>query len=205
MVTDLTGGCVLWLTGLPGSGKSTIAHALCQHLRNPKIASVVLDGDALRTGLNSDLGYSATDRTENLRRMAHVANLFKSQGFVVIVATISPAQQRCRSSCAISLESETIEVFVDTSLEVCEARDPKGLYKRARLGEIPHFTGVDAAYDVPYRSGNIIGYTNSRRGRMRRQNNSVFGNFIYLNRRQLRPNQFPFQTSIATTGALSSC
>jgi adenylylsulfate kinase len=148
VLTDLRGGCVLWLTGLPGSGKSTIAHALSRYLCELKITSVVLDGDALRTGLNSDLGYSAADRTENLRRMAHVATLFKNQGFVVVVATISPAQQH-RDSARNIVGGEFIEVFVDTSLEVCEARDPKGLYKRARLGEIPHFTGLDAAYEVP--------------------------------------------------------
>lgn len=148
MEADLRGGYVVWLTGLSGAGKSTIAHALLDYLHKRSISSVVLDGDALRAGLNSDLGYSAADRTENLRRIAHVADLFQEQGFATIVATISP-EQRHRDVARQIIGKTFVEVFVDTALEVCAARDPKGLYRLARQGEIPNFTGVAAPYDAP--------------------------------------------------------
>jgi adenylylsulfate kinase len=148
VAANLIDGCVLWFTGLSGTGKSTIAQALRDFLRKRNISAVVLDGDALRTGLNSDLGYSAADRTENLRRVAHVADLFQKQGFVTIVATISPEQQH-RDSARQIIGKGFVEVFVDTPLQICEARDPKGLYKRVRHGEIPDFTGVDSPYNAP--------------------------------------------------------
>lgn len=145
---DFSQGGVLWLTGLPGSGKSTIARALHDHLRGHGFDAVVLDGDALRAGLNADLGFSAADRTENLRRMAHVAALFQQQGFIAIVAAISPLRAH-RDSARRIVGASFVEIFVDAPLEICEARDPKGLYRRARLGDIPGFTGIDAPYEAP--------------------------------------------------------
>ncbi|WP_342766901.1 adenylyl-sulfate kinase [Trinickia fusca] len=148
MAVDFSQGGVLWLTGLPGSGKSTIARALHDHLRGQGFDAVVLDGDALRAGLNADLGFSAVDRTENLRRMAHVAALFQQQGFIAIVAAISPLRAH-RDDARRIAGTGFVEIFVDAPLEICEARDPKGLYRRARLGEIPEFTGIDAPYEAP--------------------------------------------------------
>lgn len=148
MKANLHSGRVVWLTGLSGAGKSTIAQALHDSLRERSIDSVVLDGDVLRAGLNSDLGYSTADRTENLRRVAHVADLFQKQGFATIVATISP-EQRHRDVARRIIGESFIEVFIDTPLEVCAARDPKGLYRLARQGKISNFTGVAAPYEVP--------------------------------------------------------
>lgn len=145
---NLSSGRTLWFTGLSGAGKSAIARALLARLRRENARAIVLDGDELRDGLNSDLGYSARDRTENLRRIAHVAKLFQREGFVIIVATISPAQSH-RDRAREILGPGFIEVFIDASLKACEMRDPKGLYKRARVGEITDFTGVAAPYDRP--------------------------------------------------------
>jgi adenylyl-sulfate kinase len=140
---------VVWLTGLSGSGKSTIAQSLLAHTRGRDLRSVILDGDELRKGLNSDLSFSAEDRTENLRRIAHVAKLFTEQGFLAIVATISPSREHRETARRIIGEG-FIEVFVDTSIEICAQRDPKGLYRRAYCGEIHGFTGVAAPYDIPH-------------------------------------------------------
>jgi len=148
VVTDFSGGHILWFTGLSGAGKSTIARALNTKLRKRNVPAIVLDGDELRTGLNADLGYSEAERTENLRRIAHVANLFLQQGFVTIVATISP-EQKHRDAARAIVGKRFTEILIDAPLEVCEARDPKGLYKRARHGDIPNFTGVAAPYDRP--------------------------------------------------------
>ncbi len=145
----ISDGYVVWLTGLSGAGKSTIAVALRNSLRDRNVNTVVLDGDNLRTGLNADLGYSAEDRTENLRRMAHVADLFRKQGFVVIVATISP-EQKHRDRAREIAGTNFIEVFIDTPLHIFESRDPKGLYERARAGTIKNFTGIAAPYEVPH-------------------------------------------------------
>ncbi|RDK03693.1 adenylyl-sulfate kinase [Paraburkholderia lacunae] len=142
------GGAVVWMTGLSGAGKSTLANALHGRLAEAGQRSVVLDGDVLRRGLNSDLGYTLADRTENLRRVAHVAALFRQQGFVVIAAVISPEHQHRRAAREIVGEG-FIEVFVNAPLQVCEARDVKGLYVRARSGEIPHFTGITGRFEVP--------------------------------------------------------
>ncbi len=113
--------------------------------------TTLLDGDVLRTGLNSDLGYSEAERTENLRRVAHVAALFCKEGFVTVAATISPEAKHRENARRIVGEASFVEVFVDTPLEVCERRDPKGLYQRARRGEIPQFTGIDSRYHPPVR------------------------------------------------------
>jgi adenylylsulfate kinase len=141
-------GAVIWMTGLSGAGKSTLADALHQRLKEAGHASIVLDGDVLRRGLTADLGFTPEDRAENLRRVAHVATLFMQQGFVAIAAVISPEHQHRRMAREIVGEG-FVEVFVNAPLMVCEARDVKGLYARARRGEIPHFTGISGPYDVP--------------------------------------------------------
>jgi adenylylsulfate kinase len=139
---------VVWMTGLSGAGKSTLADALYRRLTAGGRASIVLDGDTLRSGLNADLGFTAEDRTENLRRVAHVAALFMQQGFIVIAAVISPEHRHRRTAREI-VGSGFVEVFVNTPLLVCETRDVKGLYARARRGEIAHFTGISDAFDTP--------------------------------------------------------
>ncbi len=142
-------GVTLWLTGLSGSGKSTIARALEQRLIAGGHACFILDGDNIRHGLTRDLGFSADDRAENIRRIAEVARLFNQAGLIVITAFISPYRKDRAHAREIIGENEFQEVHVDTSLEVCESRDPKGLYQRARAGEIPHFTGVSDPYEPP--------------------------------------------------------
>ena len=144
-------GAVLWLTGLSGSGKSALARELERELFNSGRQVYVLDGDNIRHGLNSNLGFSKEDRLENIRRVSEVARLMADAGLIVITAFISPYLQDRRRAREIVLEGghEFAEVFVDTPLEVCEARDVKGLYKRARAGEIPDFTGISAPYEAP--------------------------------------------------------
>jgi len=140
---------VLWLTGLSGSGKSTIANLLEQKLVSANKHTYLLDGDNVRHGLCGDLGFSDKDRVENIRRISEVAKLFVDSGTLVLTAFISPFAAD-RNYCREILEDgEFIEIFVDTPLEICEARDPKGLYKKARSGDIPHFTGIDSAYEAP--------------------------------------------------------
>ena len=138
----------LWLTGLSGSGKSTIAHALELRLMNMGQACYVLDGDNVRHGLNRDLGFSDTDREENIRRVAEVAHLFNDAGMLVIASFISPTRN-IRGVAREIIGDSFIEVFVDCDLEECENRDPKGLYKKARAGEIKQFTGISAPYEEP--------------------------------------------------------
>ena len=144
-------GAVIWFTGLSGAGKSTIAQALERELFNRAMHTYVLDGDNIRHGLNSNLGFSPEDREENIRRVSEVARLMADAGTVVITAFISPYRMDRRRAREIALEgnAEFIEVFVDAPLEVCEARDPKHLYKKARAGEIREFTGIDAPYEAP--------------------------------------------------------
>jgi bifunctional enzyme CysN/CysC len=144
-------GAVIWLTGLSGAGKSTIAQALERDLYHRGMHTYVLDGDNIRHGLNSNLGFSPDDRVENIRRVSEVAKLMADAGTVVITAFISPYRMDRRRAREIALEgnAEFIEVFVDAPLEVCEARDPKNLYKKARAGEILEFTGIDAPYEAP--------------------------------------------------------
>ncbi len=142
-------GAVLWFTGLSGSGKSTIGHRVERMLIDRGAFAYVLDGDNIRHGLNSDLGFSPEDRVENIRRIGEVARLFADAGALVVSAFISPYRADRDRIRALMGEGEFIEVFVDTPLEICEARDPKGLYKKARAGEISNFTGLDAPYEAP--------------------------------------------------------
>ena len=144
-------GAVIWLTGLSGAGKSTIAQSLERELFHRGMHTYVLDGDNIRHGLNSNLGFSPDDRVENIRRVSEVAKLMADAGTVVITAFISPYRMDRSRAREIALEgnAEFIEVFVDAPLEVCEARDPKNLYKKARAGQIREFTGIDAPYEAP--------------------------------------------------------
>lgn len=140
---------VIWLTGLSGAGKSTIANALEQALVDKGRHTFLLDGDNLRMGLCKDLGFADADRVENIRRVAEVSKLLVDAGLIVITAFISPFQQDRAMARDVIGPDEFVEVFVDTSLEECERRDPKGLYGRARAGEIKNFTGIDSAYEKP--------------------------------------------------------
>ena len=141
--------CVLWFTGLSGSGKSTIADHVEKRLHVLGHHTLILDGDNVRHGLNRDLGFTDADRVENIRRISEVSKLFVEAGLIVLVSFISPF--RCDRQMARELqdESEFLEIFVDTPLQICEDRDPKGLYKKARAGEIPNFTGIDSPYEAP--------------------------------------------------------
>lgn len=140
---------IIWLTGLSGAGKSTIADRLEQEIQSFGKHTYLLDGDNLRHGLNSDLGFSLEDRMENVRRAAETAKLMVDAGLIVIVALISPLRSQRDAARALVAEREFIEIFVDAPLDVCEARDPKGLYAMARRGEIPDFTGIDSPYEAP--------------------------------------------------------
>jgi adenylyl-sulfate kinase len=143
-------GGVVWLTGLSGAGKSTLAAALQRRLLHElRVQACVLDGDELRAGLCRDLGFSAADRIENMRRATEVARLMANAGLVAITALISPFAAERRAARSRLAPGCFIEVFVDAPLAVCEARDPKGLYRRARRGEIAGFTGIDAPYEPP--------------------------------------------------------
>ncbi|WDE13305.1 adenylyl-sulfate kinase [Thalassomonas haliotis] len=141
--------CLLWYTGLSGSGKSTIANAVDALLFQRGCHTYLLDGDNVRHGLNGDLGFSDEDRVENIRRISEVAKLFIDAGLIVSTAFISPfAADRAMAAEKLAA-GEFIEVYIDTPISVCEQRDPKGLYKKARAGEIKDFTGIDSVYDVP--------------------------------------------------------
>jgi len=142
-------GAVLWFTGLSGSGKSTIGHRVERMLIERGAFAYVLDGDNIRHGLNSDLGFAPEDRVENIRRIGEVARLFADAGALVVSAFISPYRKDRDRIRSLMGKGEFVEVFVDTPLEICEARDPKGLYKKARAGEISNFTGLDAPYEAP--------------------------------------------------------
>jgi bifunctional enzyme CysN/CysC len=141
--------CVLWFTGLSGSGKSTLANALEKRLHAMGRHTYLLDGDNVRHGLNKDLGFTEADRVENIRRVAEVAKLMVDAGLIVITAFISPFRSERQLARSLLQEGEFIEVFVDTPLAVAESRDPKGLYKKARRGEIKNFTGIDSPYEAP--------------------------------------------------------
>jgi len=140
---------VLWYTGLSGSGKSTVANAVDQKLFEMNCHTYVLDGDNVRHGLNGDLTFSDKDRVENIRRIGEVSKLFVDAGLLVSTAFISPFGSDRKMVRDLMANGQFIEIFVDTPIEVCEKRDPKGLYKKARNGEIKNFTGIDSAYDVP--------------------------------------------------------
>jgi adenylylsulfate kinase len=139
----------LWFTGLSGSGKSTIANEVERRLVERGVAAYVLDGDNVRHGLNGDLGFSPEDREENIRRVGEVCRLFHDAGLVVLTAFISPYRADRDGARALHPDGGFAEVFVDTPIEVCEARDPKGLYRKARAGEIPEFSGISAPYEAP--------------------------------------------------------
>lgn len=142
-------GAVLWFTGLSGSGKSTVAGALEAALHARGVSTYLLDGDNIRHGLCRDLGFSEDDRKENIRRVGEVAKLMVDAGLVVLTAFISPYRAERQHVRELIGERYFYEIFVDTPLEICEARDPKGLYKKARAGELPNFTGIDSAYESP--------------------------------------------------------
>lgn len=144
-------GCVVWMTGLSGSGKSTIAIGLERRLHEQGIFTQVLDGDNVRTGINNNLGFSEADRTENIRRIAEVAKLFAGSGVVTICCFVSPTLAIREQARTIIGAEDFIEVFVDTSLEECERRDVKGLYAKARAGEVKDFTGISAPFEAPER------------------------------------------------------
>jgi bifunctional enzyme CysN/CysC len=141
--------CVLWFTGLSGSGKSTIANTLEKRLHSLGRHTYMLDGDNVRHGLNKDLGFTDADRVENIRRVAEAARLFVDAGLIVMVSFISPFRSERNMARELVGDGEFIEIFVDTPLEVCEARDPKGLYRKARAGLIRNFTGIDSSYEPP--------------------------------------------------------
>ncbi|MEZ9604489.1 adenylyl-sulfate kinase [Vibrio sp. 10N.261.55.A10] len=140
---------VLWFTGLSGSGKSTVANAVESKLLSLGKHSYLLDGDNVRHGLNKDLSFSDTDRIENIRRIGEVAKLFVDSGTIVLTAFISPFIADREQARALLSAGEFLEVFIDTPLSVCEQRDPKGLYQKARSGEIKNFTGIDSKYETP--------------------------------------------------------
>lgn len=141
--------CVLWFTGLSGSGKSTIANALEIKLNQAKKHTYLLDGDNVRLGLNKGLTFSDEDRIENIRRIGEVSKLFVDAGIIVLTAFISPFQQDRKQVREMLSDQEFIEVYIDTPIEICESRDPKGLYKKARKGEISNFTGISSPYESP--------------------------------------------------------
>ena len=142
-------GCTIWMTGLSGSGKSTLAVALEKTLWSRGVRSFVLDGDNIRHGLNKDLGFSPEDRNENIRRIGEVAKLFTDAGVINITAFISPYRADRDQVRALMANGDFIEAYVYCPIEVCEQRDPKGLYKKARAGQIPEFTGISAPYEPP--------------------------------------------------------
>jgi len=140
---------LIWFTGLSGSGKSTLASAFETHLFNLNFHTYILDGDNVRSGLNKDLDFTDTSRVENIRRIAEVSSLFLDAGIIVLTAFISPFKQDREQAKNLVGAKNFIEVFVDTPLEVCESRDVKGLYAKARAGKIPNFTGIDSPFERP--------------------------------------------------------
>ncbi|WML31653.1 adenylyl-sulfate kinase [Neobacillus sp. OS1-32] len=151
--------CVLWFTGLSGSGKSTLANAVDHALFSQGFNSYVLDGDNIRHGLNSDLGFTKEDRRENIRRIGEVARLFVDSGQIVLTAFISPFLEDRELVRKMFPKDEFIEIYLHCPIEVCETRDPKGLYKKARIGEISEFTGISSPYEAP-RQAEIVIETN---------------------------------------------
>jgi adenylylsulfate kinase len=140
---------VLWFTGLSGSGKSTLAHRVEEMLFKQGCYTYILDGDNVRHGLNGDLGFSESDRTENIRRIGEVAKLFVDAGVLIMAAFISPYREDRNRVRALFEASEFVEIHVKCALATCEERDPKGLYRKARAGELPDFTGIDSPYEAP--------------------------------------------------------
>lgn len=148
--------CILWFTGLSGSGKSTIANAVESKLLELKKHTYLLDGDNIRMGLNRGLGFSDEERVENIRRIGEVAKLFVDSGSIVLSAFISPFISDREQVRALVQSDEFVEIFIDAPLEVCEERDPKGLYKKARNGEIANFTGISSPYEAPKNAEIVI-------------------------------------------------
>ena len=148
--------CVLWFTGLSGSGKSTIADELEKKLHELGKHTMLLDGDNVRHGLNKDLGFTDQDRVENIRRIAEVSKLMVSSGLITIVSFISPFRSERLMARKLFNDGEFIEIFIDTPIEVCEARDSKGLYKKARAGQLKNFTGIDSDYEEPEMSEIVL-------------------------------------------------
>ena len=142
-------GAVLWFTGLSGSGKSTVAREVERLLVLKKKNAYVLDGDNIRHGLNQDLGFSEGDRKENIRRLAEVTRLFCEANVITITAFISPFRKDRQKARSLNFKGRFFEIFCDTPLEICETRDPKGLYQKARAGEIKDFTGISSPYEAP--------------------------------------------------------
>jgi bifunctional enzyme CysN/CysC len=153
-------GKVIWFTGLSGSGKSTIANALEKALHAQGKRTYILDGDNIRQGLNKDLGFTDADRVENIRRVAEVAKLMMDAGLVVMTAFISPFRAEREMARDLIGQENFIEVFVDTPLEVCEQRDPKGLYKKARSGQLPNMTGINSPYEPPLSPDCVLSHEN---------------------------------------------
>ena len=149
-------GVLLWLTGLPSSGKSTIAYTVEHALVNRGHLAYVLDGDNIRFGLNKNLGFSAEDRAENIRRIGEVGKLFVDGGYITLASFVSPYREDRDGVRALMADGDFAEVFIDTPVELCEERDPKGLYKKARAGEIPNFTGVSDPYEAPENAEMVI-------------------------------------------------
>jgi adenylylsulfate kinase len=156
-------GSTLWFTGLSGSGKSTLAFTLEHKLIEAKFKSYVLDGDNIRHGLNNNLGFSESDREENIRRVGEVSKLFADAGLIVLSSFISPFKKDRQLVRKIHEDAglNFIEIYIDTPLEICEERDPKQLYAKARRGEIPNFTGISSPYEVPENAEIIIPVTNT--------------------------------------------
>ncbi len=142
-------GITLWFTGLSGSGKSTVAVAMEEALYDRGCRTYILDGDNVRTGINRDLGFSPEDRVENIRRIGEIAKLYRETGVINLIAFISPYREERELARSLSNDGDFLEIFVDCPVEICEKRDPKGLYKKARAGEIPEFTGISAPYEAP--------------------------------------------------------
>ncbi|OUO55811.1 adenylyl-sulfate kinase [Parabacteroides sp. An277] len=142
-------GLMIWFTGLSGSGKSTVAIALERELHRQGFLCRILDGDNIRTGINNNLGFSAADRVENIRRIAEVGKLFVDTGIITLAAFISPSNEMRQMAASIIGEQDFVEVYINTPIETCEARDVKGLYAKARRGEIRDFTGVSAPFEAP--------------------------------------------------------
>ncbi|HBC56570.1 MAG TPA: adenylyl-sulfate kinase [Gammaproteobacteria bacterium] len=153
--------CLVWFTGLSGSGKSTLANALEDRLYQMGYHTYVLDGDNVRHGLNGDLGFSDEDRTENIRRIAEVGKLMVDAGILVMTAFISPFKEDRQKARDLLAEGDFIEVYACAELDVCEERDPKGLYKKARAGEIPEFTGISSPYEAP-EAAEIVVHTDQK-------------------------------------------
>lgn len=149
-------GTVLWITGLSGAGKSTLAHAVEKSLFDAGVQVYVLDGDNVRHGLCGELGFSLADRTENIRRVSEVAKLFMEAGFIVLTAFISPTLSDREKARALIGKDNFLEIYCDCPLSVCEKRDVKGLYERARAGEIKNFTGISSHYQAPYAPDLVI-------------------------------------------------